>query len=591
MDCFLKWKLIWDILRSGFERLIICLWIKKYERNIKMMKTICIQALLIAFFLFVSNCTTREASQESSQPNVLLIIIDDLNDYEGSYGGHPQARTPNIDKLAVSASVFTNAHPNFPVCAPSRNSMFTGIYPHTSKDFGWTFHFKHAVLKDTKTFIELFKENGYRTLGSGKIMHKNVLDYWDEWGVPERINYGPHAFDGKHMVGHPSIPEPFRGINIVDGSFSRLSNIPSFNIDGQGLQNTGWTYDGNEVFKYVNDNDRDLMPDEMHADWAVKKINELEDLHRNTPFFLSVGFVNPHTPLYAPDKYFDMFPLDEIQLSEIKEGDNEDVYYSTVYPPSEMGLHYFQALKASYPNGDEGLRRVVQAYLACIAFVDDQVGKVMDALNNSKFRDNTIVILVSDHGWQFGEKDYLYKNSPWEESTRVPFIIRAPGITNAGSRVYHPVSLIDIYPTLIDMCHLKGSTKKKDIAPDIEGYSLLPFLEDRPQDWQGPDGALTVLGAGINTPIEGIGISNNKNALWHIEIITDLDDSCILDQNYSYRTRDWRYIRYRNSKEELYDHTKDPYEWNNLALEEKYYNKMIELRQKVLGMISKKEVE
>ena len=329
------------------------------------------------------------------------------------------------------------------------------------------------------------------------------------------------------------------------------------------------------------------MPDEMHADWAVKKINELEDLSRDTPFFLSVGFVNPHTPLYAPDKYFDMFPLDEIQLSEIKEGDNEDVYYSTVYPPSEMGLHYFQALKSSYPIGDEGLRRVVQAYLACIAFVDDQVGKVMDALNNSKFRDNTIVILVSDHGWQFGEKDYLYKNSPWEESTRIPFIIRAPGITNAGSKVDHPVSLIDIYPTLMDMCHLKGFTKKKDIAPDIEGHSLLPFLEDRPQDWEGPDGALSVLGAGIYTPIEGIGISTNKNALWHIEIITDLDDSCILDQNYSYRTRDWRYIRYRNGMEELYDHTKDPYEWDNLAQIEHYNDKKIELRQKVLGMIGK----
>jgi arylsulfatase A-like enzyme len=555
--------------------------------NVMIMKTICIQAIFMTIFLLVSNCTTKEASHKSSQPNVLLIMIDDLNDYEGSYGGHPQTRTPNIDKLAASASVFTNAHTNSPVCSPSRNSMFTGIYPHTSKDFGWTFHAKQVVLQDTKTFIELFKENGYRTLGSGKIMHKNVRDYWDEWGVPERINYGPHAFDGKQIVGHPSVPEPFRGINIVDGSFSRLSDIPAFNIGGQGLQNTGWTYDGNEVFKYVDDNDRDLMPDEMHADWAVKKINELEDLSRDTPFFLSVGFVNPHTPLYAPDKYFDMFPLDEIQLSEIKEGDNEDVYYSTVYPPSEMGLHYFQALKASYPNGDEGLRLVVQAYLACIAFVDDQVGKVMDALNNSKFRDNTIVILVSDHGWQFGEKDYLYKNSPWEESTRIPFIIRAPGITNAGSKVDHPVSLIDIYPTLMDMCHLKGSTKKKDTAPDIEGHSLLPFLEDRPQDWEGPDGALTVLGAGINTPIEGIGISTNKNALWHIEIITDLDDSCILDQNYSYRTRDWRYIRYRNGMEELYDHTKDPYEWDNLAQIEHYNDKKIELRQKVLGMIGK----
>jgi arylsulfatase A-like enzyme len=566
------------------------MWVNN-RRKAVMMKTTGMLAVFMVFLLFFINCSVREAGRISEQPNVLLIIIDDLNDYEGSYGGHPQARTPNIDKLAASGTAFTNAHTNSPVCSPSRNSLFTGIYPHTSKDFGWTFHAKQAVLQDTKTFIELFRENGYLTLGSGKILHKNVQEYWDEWGVPERINYGPHAFDGMKIVGHPSIPEPFRGINIVDGSFARLSNTPAFYIEGQGIQNTGWTYDGTEVFRYVDDNDRDLLPDEMHADWAVKKINELEVHDRDTPFFLSMGFVNPHTPLYAPDKYFDMFPLDEIQLSEIKKDDNEDVYYSTVYPSSEMGLHYFQALKDSYPDGDEGLRRVVQAYLACIAFVDDQVGKVMDALNNSKLRDNTIVILVSDHGWQFGEKDYLYKNSPWEESTRVPFIIRAPGITKAGSEVNHPVSLIDIYPTLMDMCNMKGSTKKKDNAPDIEGYSLLPFLEDKYEDWEGPDGALTVLGAGINTPVEGIGISRNKSALWHIEIITDLDDSCIWDQNYSYRTRDWRYIRYRNGKEELYDHTKDPYEWNNLVMDERYDDKRKELRQKVLGMISKKDVE
>ena len=137
------------------------------------------------------------------------------------------------------------------------------------------------------------------------------------------------------------------------------------------------------------------------------------------------------------------------------------------------------------------------------------------------------------------------------------------------------------------MCHLKGPTKKTDNAPDIEGFSLLPFLEDIPEDWKGPDGALTVLGAGINTPIEGIGISKNKTALWHIEIITDLDDSYILEQNYSYRTREWRYIRYRNGKEELYDHNKDPYEWNNLALDKKYDDTRIALRKKVLRMIEK----
>lgn len=544
-------------------------------------------ALLLTLGTLLNSCKSQESKVKNKHPNVLLIIIDDLNDYEGIYGGHPQSRTPNIDKLAASGTIFTNAHSNVPVCSPSRNSMFTGIYPHTSKDFGWTNHFDQAILKKTKTFIELFRENGYKTYGSGKILNKNVLAYWDGWGVPERINYGPFAFDGEKAAGHPSVHEPFRNINNVDGSFGSLADIPKFDKDGSGMKETGWIYPGGKKFRYIDDDNRDPMPDEMHASWVVNKIKELENQPGNQPFFMGVGFVRPHTPLYAPQKYFDLFPLDEIQLPVIKKGDNEDVFYSTVYPPTEMGLHYYHELKASYP-GDTGLKLFLQAYLACIAFMDEQVGTVMSALNNSKFKENTIVIFTSDHGWQIGEKDYLYKNSPWEESTHIPFIIRAPGESIAGSMVDHPVALIDIYPTLVDMCSLKGSTKKTESAPAIEGFSLRQFLKNPAfQEWKGPDGALTVTGVGINHPIEGIGINKNKNALWHIKIIKDLDGSFVMKQNYSYRTKNWRYIRYRNGKEELYDHRNDPYEWTNLALDEKYDVKKIELRKKVLKMINK----
>ena len=546
-----------------------------------------IQSFILIVAIVLTGCSSKIRGQKTLQPNVILIIIDDLNDYEGSYGGHHQARTPNIDKLAESGTVFTNAHTNSPVCSPSRNSMFTGIYPHTSKDFGWTNHFDQAILKNTKTFIELFRENGYKTYGSGKILNKNVLDYWDDWGAPEQINYGPFASDGKNPVGHPSVHQPFRDINSVDGSFAPLSDIPKFDTDGKGLKETGWIYPGGKTFQYSSDELRDPMPDEMHTNWAVNKIKQLEENDMGQPFFLGVGLVRPHTPLYAPKKYFDMYPLDKIQLPVIKEADNEDIFYSTVYPPSEMGLHYFQALKESYP-GDEGLKRFLQAYLACIAFMDDQVGILLDALNNRRLKENTIVILTSDHGWQLGEKDYLYKNSPWEESTRIPYIIKVPGESVAGSKVEHPVSLIDIYPTLIDLCHLKGSTKKTASAPEIEGFSVRPFLANPDfQKWDGPDGVLTVMGAGINYPIEGLAVQNNKNALWHIKVLEDLDDSYVLKQNYSYRTKNWRYIRYRNEKEELYDHRTDPYEWNNLALNPIHDSKKTELREKVLIMLNK----
>ncbi|MCA0932504.1 sulfatase [Lutimonas saemankumensis] len=544
---------------------------------------------LLILLLFLRDCKAQSDNSVRDHPNVLFIMVDDLNDYQGVYGGHPQALTPSIDNFAKSATVFTNAHTNSPVCQPSRNSLFTGVYPHNSRDFGWTPHFRQAVLKHNKTFIELFKENGYQTLGTGKLLHKNVKKYWDQWGIPEGINYGPHAFSGidekgKRIMGHSSVPEPFRSINVVDGSFAPLSDTPVIPDGKGGFKKTGWTY-GNRPYRYNNDDDRDLLPDERHAQWISGKIKELDDQGGSEPFFMGVGFVNPHTPLYAPQKYFDLFPLESIQMPVVQDGDVDDIFYQTVYAQTEMGLAYYRKLKQSYPNGDEGLRRFLQAYLACVAFVDDQIGIVLDALNHSRFRDNTIVILVSDHGWQMGEKAYLYKNSPWDESTRIPFIIRDPRLSDPVEEIDHAVSLIDLYPTLIELCELQANDSAASPL-QMDGFSLKPFLADaKTSDWEGPRGALTVLGAGINKPIEGIGVSKNPGALWHIEIINDLDTSYVKKQNYTYRTKDWRYILYHNGKEEMYYHPDDPYEWVNLAGEEKFSDMKIRLRSEMMEMI------
>jgi len=546
-------------------------------------------SILFFFSVFISGCQTN-VNLDNKKPNVLLIVVDDLNDYQGVFGGHPQAKTPNIDKLAQSGTVFTNAHTNVPVCSPSRNSFFTGIYPHNSRDFGWTPHFKHQVLKHHKTFIELFKENGYKILGTGKLLHKNVKNYWDEWGVPEGINYGPHAYsgideNGKRIMGHSSIPDPFRSINVVDGSFASLADTPVIRNENGDLEKTGWTY-GKKAYRYVDDDDRDLLPDERHAKWIADKIEELETKNDTIPFFMGVGFVNPHTPLYAPQKYFDKYPLDSIIMPEIKEGDNSDSHYSSVYDQTEMGLAYFKKLRQSFPNDDEGLRKFLQAYLACVSFVDDQVGKVMEALNNSKHKDNTIVVLVSDHGWQMGEKDYLYKNSPWDESTKIPFIIRDPKRSKPGDKVEHAVSLIDIFPTFKDLCQLRGDIANNNSKAQLDGFSLKPFLENpQTKQWLGPNGALTVLGAGINKPIEGIGFSSNPGALWHIQITADLDSTYIRKQNYTYRTKNWRYILYHNGKEELYNHLEDPNEWYNLASNSKYFKVKSDLKATMLEII------
>ena len=550
---------------------------------------------ILSFLFFVCSCqgqSENNPENKMQKPNVLFIMVDDLNDYQGTFGGHPQALTPNIDALAKVATVFTNAHTNVPVCQPSRNSLFTGVYPHDSRDFGWTPHREQVVLKNHKTLIQLFKENGYQTYGTGKLLHKNFRNYWTEWGVPEGINYGPHAYsgideNGKRIMGHSSVPEPFRGINVVDGSFASFADTP-VRIDENGnKQKTGWTF-GKKEFRYVSDNDRDLTPDEQHASWIATKLKALEKDSVKEPFFMGVGFVKPHTPLYAPQKYFDKFPLEDIQMPVTKAGDIDDSFYKTVYPPTEMGLHYYAALQESYPEGDEGLRKFLQAYLACISFVDDQIGVVLDALNNSAFAKNTIVVFTSDHGWQMGEKEYLYKNSPWDESTRVPLLIKAPNFSTPGSQVSHPVSLIDLYPTLMDLCELKGETVLKKSEAALGGFSLQPFIKHpKTKTWKGPNGALTVLGVGINKEIPGLGVNKNKGALWHVEIQKDLPKSYVYQQNYSYRTKEWRYIVYRNGKEELYHMTKDAYAWNNLAAKEKYRKTKEALKNEVLEIIEK----
>ena len=245
-----------------------------------------------------------------------------------------------------------------------------------------------------------------------------------------------------------------------------------------------------------------------------------------------------------------MFPLDSIKLPIIRPGDVEDTFARLIRgipkgadgPRSEdMGTRLFNTLVASYKSQDDALRHFIQAYLASVASVDEQIGRILDAVDNSSLKDNTIIVLTSDHGWGMGEKDFLYKNSLWQESTRVPLIIRAPGVGKAQSVSPQPVSLIDIYPTLVDLCGLSKETRKNEKGHSLDGHSLKPLLENPERgDWSGPDSALTAL------------------YIWRMKY----DPA---KENYTLRAKDWRYIRYANGKEELYFTKDDPHEWTNLA--------------------------
>lgn len=506
---------------------------------------------------FIALCIPNYVlSQSEKQPNVILIVIDDLNDYTGFLGGHPQVKTPHMDALAKEGVVFTNAHTNAPICAPSRASMFTGIYPHVSQNFWFTEWTQNEVLKNSKSLAQYMGDNGYSTYATGKLMHHRVKSEWDEYGIAN--TFGPYAFNGKKVVPHPITPKAYHS-NKNDELFTSLANVPVVPADDKFSGYNGWYDTSNrKPFKYVDEDNRDLLNDEQHAKWAVEKIKALEETETDKPFIMAVGFVRPHTPLVAPQKYFDMYPLETIKIPVIKENDNDDTYYRSSFKWTPPWAKHFEELNASYPTTEEGLAKYLQAYLACISFVDDQVGKVLETLKNSKFNENTIVILTSDHGYNHGEKDFLYKNNLWEESTRVPMIIKAPNLkVSQGKRINHPVSLIDIYPTIVDFSNIKASNLKNDNGKPLSGYSLKPFIEnpENPQ-WNGPDVALTV--------VRGNFKSNAPN-----------------EQSYSVRSETYRYIRYVNGKEELYDHINDPYEWNNLASEKKFKKIKKKLRQQM----------
>ena len=513
-------------------------------------------------------------------PNIVLIMVDDLNDYPEVFNGHPQSKTPNIKKLASSGVSFLKAYSNDPMCGPSRASMITGVYPHNSSNFWQQSWLKNEVLSNTKTIMEKFKENGYNVIGSGKILHHNKKEIWSEF--KHNADYGPVAYKGVHERGkkgiaHPDVPKPFGDIGQIDGSFGPFKNLNNFKKDGEQLS---WAYGGSrgyKEFKYNSEEDRDLTPDEINAQWAEDRLKKLAKSNDDKPFFLVVGFLRPHTPLIAPQKYFDLYPLEDIQLANILENDKDDTYRNydslielendisnsnslTHKDLKKRWVRMFYDLEESYKDPKEGLKRFTQAYLACVSAVDDNIGQVMKVIDNSKLKDNTIVILVSDHGWTMGEKDHVYKNSPWEESTRIPMTIRAPGVSKPNSKVEHPVSLIDIYPTLLDLAGLDNKTVKNEKGKPLDGHSLKPFLENpNTEEWNGPKGALSVV------------YSSDKNK------------NNTANHHYSLRTKDWRYIIYDSGNEELYNNSSDPKEWNNLLYNKTHpkRNEMVEILKEI----------
>ena len=395
----------------------------------------------------------------------------------GCLGGHPQVRTPNIDRLASRGVLFSNAHCQAPICNPSRVSLLTGVLPSTSGVYELNQpHHLSPVLKDAVTLPAHFKANGYHVLGRGKIYHGRY-EYPADW----------HDFK-----------------TTGDARNRQWRTKPVSSVPGIRVRDFG-----------PIDLPEEQFGDLINARWAAGQLQR--DFGR--PFFMAVGIRLPHVPLYAPRRFFERHPEKQVKLPVIREDDLADL------PPA--GLQITRYMHNTPLNHNSVLasgnwRNAVAAYLACTEFVDHCVGVMLDALDASDHAKDTLVVLWSDHGWHLGEKGHWHKRTLWEEATRVPFIVVAPNVGDPAQRCNQAVSLIDIYPTLIELCGLPD-------VEDLDGLSLVPWMRDP-----------------------------NKKRARPAVIVEETGHLAI-------RTGRYRYIRYRNGEEELYDHDTDPNEWNNLV--------------------------
>ncbi len=464
----------------------------------------CLQFLFLVTMLIFSSCgikTKDTLKQSALNPNVLFIAVDDLNSWIGCLNNYSNTKTPNIDKLAAQGVLFSNAHCQAPLCGPSRASIMTGLRPSTTGIYGMIHDDNirregNVVTKDVIFLPEYFKKHGYHTMGIGKLFHTHAPDsVFDE--------------SGGRVKGFGPLPEK------------------RFVWDGRG--NADKKRYGKTSTDWGAFPDQDsLMPDHQSVDWVIERLNR----QYNKSFFMGLGFLRPHVPLYVPQKWFDLHPLDGIDVAPYQSDDLDDV------PPVALKLNDLPMMPSTEWARETGeWKKIIQAYLACVSFVDYEIGRVMKALAESQYSDNTVIVLWSDHGYRLGEKGTFAKHALWEPATKAPLIFAAPGLPK-GKVVNSPAEMLSIYPTLIDLCELPVNGK-------LEGRSLKAVMMKDAEDTN----ASAICTFGMN--------------------------------NHGIKAKGFRYIRYEDGEEELYDHSVDPNEWTNQAHNLIYQNKIEELRTMV----------
>jgi arylsulfatase A-like enzyme len=475
--------------------------------------------VVLTAVLGLAGGSSSGSDEPLGRPNVLFIAVDDLNDWVGFLGGHPQVQTPNMDRLAKRGVVFANAHCAAPLCSPSRAAVFGGKLPSHAGVYGNDDSIL-AVRPQAVLIPDAFKARGYRTYGTGKLLHQNDHPRYDEsfaaeqrWSpfTPKQVQYTSEELPSKATDQPRHVIERGPGGGRV---VLPLNGLPS-DRDPRGP--AGESFDWGPV-----DVPDSAMGDARIVDWAADRLRGRHE----QPFFLAVGFYRPHIPLYAPRRYFDLYPAGSVTLPETRADDLDDLGATgrrLALEADTAGTHATAIRNGQWPHA-------VAAYLACVSFVDAQVGRLLDALDGSPHAGDTAIVLWGDHGWHLGEKQHWGKWTGWERATRVPLIV-APARSDrerfqTGEICRRPVGLIDLFPTLLDLCGLPPE-------PGLDGSSLVPQLRD-PAAPTRP--VLTTFGAG----------------------------------NHAVRDDHWRLIHYADGSEELYDHRQDPHEWNNLAADRHY---------------------
>lgn len=436
------------------------------------MKSLSLIAATLALLAFRAS-----AQEQTAKPNVLFIAVDDLNHWVGYLGRNKQTVTPNIDRLAARGVRFTRSYCAAPVCNPSRAALMSGLRPSASGVYHNGQDWRTAIAPEL-TLITVFRKAGYTAKGAGKIYHEA---------------YARHCEWDDYLAKPGADPQP-----------------------------KGDTGVGGIKFAPLDCRDEDLR------EWKIVQYG-IDELNKpqSKPLFLTIGLHKPHMPWNVPKKYFDLHPLDQIELPPHKADDLADL------PPAGRRM--------AKPEGDHQAivesgrwKEAVQAYLAAISYADAMIGRLIDGLDKSPLASNTVIVLWGDHGWHLGEKQHWRKFALWEEATRAPLIWVAPGVTKPNGVCERTVDFMTIYPTLTDLAGIPtpGHVQRKSIR------SLLV----------------------------------NPNAEWSDPAVTTHGF-----KNHAVRAEGWRYIRYANGEEELYDEEKDPYEWINLAGREEFAGKKAEL--------------